>query len=182
MLRKLIAPWVRNKEGTTAIEFSLLAIPYVFLTVGIIEMAMMFTTASMLEAATGSAARMIRTGQIQQATNDPATQQNMFRDAFCEFAVLVNCSQVQLEVINIGDFSSFGDFAPSFDGDGNMVSQGFDSGGVSDVILIRVAYRYTLMTPFIGNLLGESGTNSRLFVSTVVLQNEPYEFVDIDDV
>ena len=38
-----------------------------------------------------------------------------------------------------------------------------------------LVYTYTMMTPFIGQLLA-GPNNSRLFMSTIVLQTEPYEF------
>jgi len=174
MLRNLL----HKKDGTTAIEFSLLAIPYMMLTMAIIEMSIMFASASLLEGATGQAARMVRTGQIQQASPDPAQQEQMFRDALCDFAVvLVDCNQVQLEVVRLTSFSDFGSMQPQIDENGEMISSGFNAGGVNDVMLIRTAYRYNLMTPFISTLLGESGNNSRLFISTIVLQTEPYEFL-----
>lgn len=171
-MHKFITRWVRKKEGSTAIEFSLMAIPYVMLTVGIIEMSIMYASASLLEGATGSAARMIRTGQIQQATSeDPET---MFRDAICSYAtVLINCNDVQIEVSTMDSFSDFS--GPSYDADGNLNNQGFAAGGVSDRVLIRVAYRYSMMTPFIGPLLA-GPDNSHMFISTIVLQTEPYEF------
>lgn len=166
--------WVRREEGTTAIEFSLLAIPFVFLVVGIIELSIMYASASMLEGATGSAARLIRTGQIQQAVaGDP---QQIFRDALCDYAlVLINCNDVQIEVQVMPSYGDFANFAPVYDGDGNLVPAGFDAGGVNDRMLIRTAYRYTMATPFIGALLAGPG-GSRLFMSTIVLQTEPYEF------
>lgn len=173
MLSKLFRGWVKEKEGTTAIEFSLLAIPYVFLTIGIIEMSVMYAAASLLEGATGSAARLIRTGQLQNMGGDP---EDSFRTAICDYAtVLIACEDVQIEVLPMTSFSDYDSMAPQFDEDGNLVSQGFDAGGSSDRVLIRVAYRYTMMTPFVGPLLAGS-TNSRLFMSTIVLQNEPYEF------
>ena len=74
--------------------------------------------------------------------------------------------------------SSFADastMSPVFDEDGAMVSQGFDAGGSSDRILVRASYTYSGLTPLVGPLLlGE--TNSRMFISTIVLQSEPYDF------
>ncbi len=165
--------WVRREEGTTAIEFSLLAIPFVFLVVGIIELSLMYASASMLEGATGSAARLIRTGQIQQAGGDP---QQMFQDALCGYALaLINCNDIQIEVQVMASYTDFAGLAPVFDEDGDLVPSGFDVGGVSDRMLVRTAYRYTMATPFIGALLAGPG-GSRLFMSTIVLQTEPYEF------
>ncbi|MDB2682932.1 pilus assembly protein [Alphaproteobacteria bacterium] len=178
MLIQQIQKWLKDSSGTTAIEFALLAIPFFTLTLAIIEMAIMFTTASVLEGATGSTARLIRTGQIQQGAANPTAQEEMFRDAFCgNITALVKCSDVEIEVVNMGSFGSYNSNLPQFDGNGDLVSRGFDAGGVSDVILIRAGYRYRLMTPFVNMLLGEGSTGTRYFMSTIVLQTEPYEFV-----
>ncbi|MCB1532949.1 MAG: pilus assembly protein [Alphaproteobacteria bacterium] len=164
--------WSRE-DGTTAIEFSLLFIPYLTLSLGIIELALMYSAGSLLEGATGSAARLIRTGQVQQAGGD---QQQMFRDAVCGFAtVLIDCDDVQIEVQQLASFSDVDSMNAQYDEDGNFVPQGFDPGGSNDRVLIRVAYRYTMMTPFIGPLLA-GPDNSIQFLSTIVLQTEPYEF------
>jgi len=176
MLR-ILRKFTRDISGTTAIEFSLIAIPLFTLVLAIIEMALMFASASILEGATGKAARLIRTGQVQQASADPAAQEQMFRDELCRHAaILVDCDEIEVESTNVGSFGDSNNFAVQFDAGGNMVSSGFDTGGVSSVILIRTAYRYTLMTPLVNLLLGENGSGTRYFMSTVALQTEPYEF------
>lgn len=163
--------WFRRDDGSTAIEFSLLFMPYMLISLGIMEISLMFASASILEGATDSASRLIRTGNIQQSSADPETA---FRDKMCEFAViLIDCADVEIEVSvldNYGDYTG-----ASFDGDGNMVSSGFDAGGSNDKVLIRVAYRYQMITPLVGPLLNGPG-GSTLFISTIVLQTEPYEF------
>ncbi|MGQ0526918.1 MAG: TadE/TadG family type IV pilus assembly protein [Alphaproteobacteria bacterium] len=174
MLRKLLKIWVRDKEASTAIEFSLLFIPYMMLTLAIIELAMMYTAASLLEGATNSAARLIKTGQVQQSqTMQP---EEMFAAAICEYAdVLIQCDEIVMEVIPLTSFTDYSELEPQYDEDGNMVSQGFDAGGSDDRVLIRTSYRYEMITPLIGELLaGPSG--KRTFISTLVLQSEPYEF------
>lgn len=170
---KFLKGWGKKTDGTTAIEFSLLVIPYLILSLGIIELAVMYTAASLLEGATGSAARLIRTGQVQQAAGDP---EQMFRDAICDYAtVLISCEDVEVEVIQMDSFADFDSYAPSYDEDGNMNSSGFSPGGSNDRVLIRTAYRYDMMTPFVGPLLA-GADGSILFMSTIVLQTEPYEF------
>jgi Flp pilus assembly protein TadG len=171
MLRFFRRYIIRN-EGSTAVEFSLLALPYIMLSLAIIELSMIYASASLLEGATDSAARLIRTGQIQKSgTADPEA---MFREALCEFAVvLIDCNDVSIEVMPLNSYNDYS--GPVFDGDGNMVSSGFDAGGANARVLIRVAYRYAMITPLVGPLLnGPDG--STLFMSTIVLQSEPYEF------
>lgn len=173
--------WVRlgrDRDGSVAIEFALVAIPFIFMLVAIIELALMFTSAALLESATSSASRQIRTGALQQAAARGPEQEALFRSALCSRAdILIVCDQIAVESVNIGSFSEYGSYAPRMDEDGNMAPQGFDAGGVSDVILVRTFFRYTFMTPVIGRFLGEGGTPTRRFVSTIVLQAEPYEFI-----
>ncbi len=163
--------FIKKEDGATAIEFSMLLMPYLLICLGIIELSLMFASASLLEGATDSAARLIRTGQLQQSNNDPET---MFRDAMCDFAVaLIDCNDLVIEVTTLDSYNDF--TAPTYDADGNMVSQGFDAGASNAKVLIRVSYRYTMVTPIVGPILN-GADGSTLFMSTIVLQTEPYEF------
>lgn len=173
MLGKLFKEWACDDDGVTAVEFSLLLGPYMMLVLGIIEISLMFLSANLLEGATNDAARLIRTGQLQESSQ---TADAVFRDALCSYRmVFVDCNQITVEVTPMTSFGDFGSLAPQFDGDGNLLSGGIDPGGANDRILIRTAYRYQMITPIVGNLLsGSSG--SKLFLSTIVLQTEPYDF------
>lgn len=168
--------WLSAKDGVTAVEFSFMAMPFIIMIIGTIEVALMFTTQSLLDASTSTAARLIRTGQIQQA--DPASQEEMFRETLCDFAsIMIPCGDIQFQVT---DLSSFGDAdgAPpaQFDEDGNLEDQGFSPGEDNDVVLIRVAYQYHIITPLMQLVLTNRGDGSRLMMSTIVLQTEPYNF------
>lgn len=165
--------WREGTRGTTAIEFSLLLVPYLMLTLGIIELSIMYTSASLLEGATGSAARLIRTGQLQQSGEDPEI---VFREALCDYVtVLIRCEDVQIEVLPLTSFYDAASMQAQFDEEGNLISGGFDAGGSDDRVLVRTAYRYEMITPFIGRFFASSD-GRRLFMSTIVLQTEPYEF------
>ncbi|MGN7439169.1 MAG: TadE/TadG family type IV pilus assembly protein [Alcanivorax sp.] len=168
---KLLRKYKKNRDGATAIEFSMLFMPYLLISLGIIELSLMYLSASLVEGATDSAARLIKTGKIQQTNGDP---QQMFRDALCDFAtVLVDCEDFIIEVTTI---DSYGDYsAATFDSNGDLIPQGFDPGASNDRVVIRVAYRYQMITPIVGPLLNGPG-GSTLFMSTIVMQSEPYEF------
>lgn len=173
MLGKLFKRWRTKEDGVTAVEFSLLFAPYMMLTLGIIEVSMMFLSASLLEGATNDAARLIRTGQMQESGSSP---EDAFNDALCSFAMaFVDCNDITVEVQQLTSFNDFSSMSPTFDGDGNLVSNGVDIGGSSDRVLIRTAYRYNMMTPLVGPLLS-GGSGSKLFMSTIVFQTEPYDF------
>ena len=63
-----------------------------------------------------------------------------------------------------------------FNEDGDLQDQGFDAGGVSDVVMIRTAFKYAIKTPMMQLILTNNNDGNRILLSTVVLQTEPYEF------
>lgn len=175
----LIRRWLRGEDAATAIEFALVAFPFTYLLIGIVELSLMFAATSTLDAATNDAARLIRTGQVQQTNGDP---QDMFEDLLCQkISVFLPCSGIQYEVITMNGFSDFASYPASFDEDGNLESSGFDPGAVDDVVLIRAAYRYPLMTPLLGAVFSDGPNNTKLMVTTVVLETEPYDVRQVVD-
>lgn len=173
----IFSKWFKRKEGTTAVEFALVGIPFVLMVVGTIEMSLMFTAQAVLHESTTTAARLIRTGQIQ--TGQMGDGETAFRDAVCDFAALmIPCGRIQFQVMQIGQFGDADEVPPAeFDEDGNLEDQGFDPGSVSEVVMIRVVYNYPVITPFMQPILGETGGH-RQMISTIILQNEPYQFED----
>lgn len=135
---------------------------------------MLFTAGTLLEGAVYDASRKIRTGQFEGVAN----AEQAFSDALCEHVhVLMDCSDFQYDVRVLATFADAAAVPdPLVDEDGNLVDQGYDAGGVSDIVMVRVSYRYPMMTPLIGDIFGQYGGNTRLLVSTTVFQSEPYKF------
>ena len=173
LIERSLKRWRYDRNGSTAVEFALIGIPFIFMVIGIIEMSLMFTSQSLLEASTAEAAREIRTGAIQQGGGEDA-----FTEVLCDFAaVLIPCGDIQYQVVSMEDFGEAEDFPDaSFDEDGNLEDQQFDPGGVSDVVMIRVAYTYPIKTPMMQLMLTNNNDANRIMLSTIVLQTEPYEF------
>ena len=174
MMIKFFGKWGKNREGATAIEFAFLAMPYLLLSLGIIELSLMFASESMLEGATTRAARVVKTGQLQQSGS--ANLENDFRAKLCEYApVMIRCDDIVIEARVMESFADYASMQPQFDQDGQMESDGFALGGSSENIMIRVAYNYTAFTPLVGQMLW-GADSSRMFMSTIVLKSEPYDF------
>lgn len=171
---------VRNNDGVTAVEFAFFAIPFIFLLVGMVEIGMLSTAGTLLQGATDDAARLIRTGQAQESA-DP---QGAFEDKLCEKVnLLVNCNNLVYEVIKIDENQGFGGISenmdliePTFDANGDLQSDGFDPGSENSLIIVRVTYHYPLLSPFVGPFLSDEGKNTKLLMSTAIIQNEPYDF------
>jgi Flp pilus assembly protein TadG len=163
--------WIRECKGSTAVEFCLVGFPFVLMTIGIIELSLMFTAQSVLHEASFTASRLIRTGQLQQGGGDEST----FREAVCDFAsVMIPCASIQFQVKTLPSFSDAQDEPPLFDADGNLTDQTFDPGDEEEVVLIRVSYNYPIYTPLMQPILADHGTKRTLY-STIVLRTEPYQ-------
>ncbi len=171
---KMFRRFIKREDGATAVEFAIVGIPFTFCLIAVIEITLMYAANSMLEGATNSAARLIRTGQVQQS----GMPEDLFKNQLCNFAnVFLDCNAIQYEVVTLpGGFSDADSNQPSFDQNGDLIPQGFDPGGVNDVVLIRSVYRYRFMTPVIGPLMASGPNQTKTMMTTLVLQTEPYEF------
>lgn len=169
-----VRKWFRDIGGTTAVEFSLVGIPFILMIVGTIEMALMFTAQSVLQESTFTASRLIRTGQLQ--LSEEGDREEMFRDAVCGFSeMLIPCDDIQFSVQSVPSFADADDMPPEFDEDGNMINTEFDPGGANGVVLVRVSYNYPVRTPLMQPVLSNRSGGVRTMLSTIVLQAEPYE-------
>ena len=59
--------FIDDRRGSAAVEFGILAIPFFLLVFAIIEVALQFFVAEILDTATSQAARLIRTGEAYHA-------------------------------------------------------------------------------------------------------------------
>jgi Flp pilus assembly protein TadG len=159
------------RSGVTAIEAALVMPPFLFMAVGIIEVALLYFVAATLEGQVGQASRQIRTGNVQVAS-DP---QQAYRDLLCgNLGGLVTCSDV---IIDVRRYSSFGNVAypPYFDDDGEEQGAQFTPGAPGDIVVVRTAYRWRILTPFLAEFLGDGGGSTKLLSATAVFRNEPYQ-------
>ncbi len=169
-----ISQFCKRDDGATAIEFAFVAVPFVILMMAIVEISLFFAASSLIEGATSSAARLIKTGQLQQM--EDADPQEAFETALCDHAsIFARCENLQFEVVQLDGFSDAANYQPEYDEDGNLVSNGFSTGGVNDIILVRTIYRYPLVLPFFQQVFSDGANGTRLIMSTVVFQTEPYD-------
>jgi Flp pilus assembly protein TadG len=167
-LRCLAAP-LRDERGSAAVEFALVAPPFLLLLVGILEISMMSFTGSVIEGATKEAARQIRTGQIQGSA-DPVVA---FQQELCSSLYnVIDCGRVLFHVQTFASFQAVS-MPLELDEDGEIINTTFAPGSSGAVTIVRAMYRWEFATPFIANVI-PSGPGGHLLISTVAFQNEPY--------
>ena len=177
IVRGAIYRFFRDDEGVAAIEFALVVIPVTFIMIGIIEISMLFAASTQLDAATGEAARALRTGQLQEMS-DTADAKDEFEDIVCQnIKALMDCDGLQYETVKVNDFTAAAGNNASFD-DGVLENDGnFELGGPDEVMLIRTAYQYPISTPAFQQFFANDPDNdARIISTTKVLKVEPYKF------
>ena len=77
---RLARRFMRRQDGAAAVEFALVALPFLALTFAILETALVFFAGQTLEAAAADPARLIMTGQAQTGGFD----KDAFKAAVCQ--------------------------------------------------------------------------------------------------
>lgn len=163
----------RDRSGATAVEFALVAAPFFFLLFAMIEIAAVFFTSTVLENAVLETGRQIRTGQAQAAGMTSAG----FKDEICSrINVVGNCDRLEFDVQVFSGFNTVDQTSPvQEDGSLDNGSFGWDPGEAGDVVLVRVFYRWSLLTPNFGGALSNMSGNQRLLTAATVFRNEPFD-------
>jgi Flp pilus assembly protein TadG len=161
----------RNRGGSAAIEFALVAPVFFALLFAIIETAIMFFASQVLETITQESARMILTGQAQTASYT----QPQFQTYVCsQIPALFNCSSVYVDVESYPAFSSV-TINSQIDSSNNFINNmQYNPGGPGDIVVVRVFYPWQLFVTGLGYNISNLSGNQRLLVATAAFRNEPY--------
>ena len=181
-VRSLLRRWRSDDSGMTAVEFGLVAMPFMMLLFGIISVCLYFFTNFTLENAVWHTARALRTGQVQQGkgvystATTTETKKAAFKAALCALAPhFLNCNKV---VVIVQSSASFGGITePKCATNGVMVDQTaatFDTGTASSVILVTVCYPWDFggKLPFVK--IGNLNNGAVLLQASVAFRTEPY--------
>jgi len=164
--------FVRQQDGAAAVEFALVAAPFLAMTFAIIETAIVFFAGQALETAAADGARLIMTGQAQNAGYD----QTKFKQAVCgKIYGLFNCTGgLHVDVKNYPAFSSIPAGKPITNG--NMdTTVGYSPGNPGDIVVVKLMYQWPVYVSLLGLNLSDMSGGKRLLMSTVAFRNEPYK-------
>lgn len=161
----------KNEEGVAAVEFALVAGPFLFLLFAIIEFAMVFFASQVLETATASASRLIMTGQAQTRNFDQAA----FKNEICTKAsALMNCAGIAVDVRTYTSFGSATSSKPVTSGAVNYSGMTYSQGSGGDIVVVRAVYEWPVLMPTFGLTIGDLSNGKRLLMATAAFRNEPF--------
>ncbi len=172
--RSLLRRFVAARRGATAVEFALVAAPFLALMFGVLELGLVFMVSTTLDNATEAAARTIRTGQLQGAGGSASS----FKTAVCDNMTWLGSSCSGKLTVDVRTFPKFADVAmsdPVTDGAVDASKTAFTPGNGEDIVVVRAYYEWTLITPMLNAGLANLGGTKRLVYSTVTFRNEPYD-------
>jgi Flp pilus assembly protein TadG len=161
----------RNRDGSAAVEFALVAPLFFALLFAIIETGLVFFAGQALETATQEVARLVLTGQAQKI----GYTQQQFKGEVCKrLTTLFDCSGgVHVDVESFSSFSSI--TPPDVIDDGNFVpTDQYNPGNACDVVVVRLFYQWPIYVTGFGYDLSNLAGKKRLLMGTAAFRNEPF--------
>lgn len=171
-VRKALRRFRRNRRGSAAVEFALVAPVFFALLFAIIETGIVFFAGQVLETVTQDSARMIMTGQAQTG----GYTQSQFKTYVCgKISVLFDCANgIYVDVQSYPVFSGVSINDP-IDGSKNFVPpNNYSPGGPGDIVVVRLFYQWPLIVTGLGYNIANLSGSKRLLTATAAFRNEPY--------
>jgi Flp pilus assembly protein TadG len=171
-IRRLSRRFRRNRRGSSAVEFALVAPMFFALLFAMLETALVFFAGQILEIGTQDTARLLFTNQAQGTLN---AQQ--FHDNLCaRVSVLMSCSNLYVDVKSFSSFTAItsADLADPIDGSGNLVNNfTYPTPNPGDTVVVRAFYQWPIFVTKLGYNLSNMSGNKKLLTATAAFQVEP---------
>jgi Flp pilus assembly protein TadG len=161
----------RSHGGAAALEFSLVAAPFLAL---LVETGMVFFGGRVLDEVVANSSRYIMTGQAQIT----GMTQSGFATYVCnQTAALFNCNNFMINVQNYNSFSVASTSTPTltFNSQDQVTNTwAWSPGNPGDIVVVQVMYQWPVVLGPLNFNLANLSNGNRLLVSTAVFKNEPY--------
>lgn len=173
-----LARFIRDRSGSTAIEFVMLAMPFSLLVFAILESCIAFGGQQLLANVTDDVARQLRTGEIQADDLDEAGLRRMICDEL-EIMVAKDCPGLEVDLQNFDTFEQAAALRIRYVGSGpskdiDTAGFGVEPGPALSKNMLRVFYRWPVMTDFMRKSMSNIQGSKTLLFATATWQNEPF--------
>jgi Flp pilus assembly protein TadG len=169
------AGFARREEGAAALEFALIAAPFIALLLATLQTALAFFAGQVLESAVADSSRQILTGSAQGAGLDQAG----FAATVCgKIQTLFDCGGLMIDVQTAGSFAAANTATPTltFDAQGNVTNNwAYQPGNPGDIVVMRVMYQWPVFLGPLGLSLSNEANGNLLLMATATFKNEPFQ-------
>ena len=172
----------RDEGGVAAMQFALIAAPFLALLFAVLETALVFWAGQVLQTAVTDTARDVYTGTFQLAhvASTPAQTKDDIKTAICTRVLAMFDCATKL-TIDVKSYTTFPTTLPSpivVDSNGNRAVDPnfgqYSNPGPNQVVLVRAIVLY----PVFVNLLGSNTSNlngtTRVLMGSAAFRTEPY--------
>ena len=169
---RTVRRFAHGKDGVAAVEFGIVAAPFLALMFAIMETSLIFFASQTLETAVADSARLIMTGQAQNQSFTAA----QFKTAVCDRVKgLFDCvGGLQIDVKTYSAFGSVDNSKP-VDANGNLKTNfGYQPGGPGEIVVVRLMYQFPVYASLLGFNLSDMSGSKRLVMATAAFRNEPF--------
>ncbi len=179
-VRNVLRRFRRNRRGSAAVEFALVAPVFFGLLFAIIETAIIFFASQVLETAAQDSARMILTGQAQNAgyTNVSVFKTNVVCRSGSILNVLFDCKNgIYVDVESYPSFVSvpLTTINSQIDNNGNFINNmKYCPGNAGDTVVVKMFYQWPLFVTGLGYNIANLSGSQRLLMATAAFRNEPF--------
>lgn len=182
-VRKIAGRFQSDARGATAVEFALIAVPFLALMSAIIEVAFIIWATQNLDHVLEKTARPVFTGGFQEANKDqkdPKVLLERLKTSFCSSGGLLpvfECQNIKLDVVTPNSYAG-GNAPTPFDSNTgswkpNAGTQ-YSCPKPGSIVIVSAAVKFPVFFSFLkGPQTFLDG--SRLLQSTTVFRTEPYQ-------
>jgi Flp pilus assembly protein TadG len=166
-----------DTRGSTAIEFALVATPFLMMIFGVINTGMYYYSVNSLDRGIEDASRAVRTGEAQKAGKTVGD----FKTLVCNAASgYVDCSKVEILLQSVPEWQNLTPQAcqsagvlTTGTGTGTDLLQSY-TGTQNQVVLVTACYKWETAKYLPFFKLGNLGDGSMLIQSSTAFRTEPY--------
>ena len=166
-LPNLLRRFKSERKGSTAIEFAFIIVPFLMLTLGTLEIALIHLSRSSMADAIEKTSRQVMTGEAGCMTAEEYIEELCGRIAFTNGQCSANTKVVMQELDTF--MSDPGADEQDFD----SITSDIDNGTSDSIMLLRAYHRWEVMFPLLDDALG-GGEGELVLVSNLAFRNEPF--------
>jgi len=164
----------RARDGSAAVEFGMIALPFFILLFGILEIGLLLLVDAVVETAVSDMGRLVRTGQAQQGALTPAALKQKLCNQMSVFAG--DCpKRAFIDVRMVENYSDPIADDPLKSGVFDPSVLEYSPGNPGDRVLVRVWYEQPIITPFIAQAVSHTKDHKVMLTTSMAFRNEPYQ-------
>jgi Flp pilus assembly protein TadG len=173
--------FLKSSDGAAAVEFALVAAPFIFVLGCICETGLMLFAEYVLQNSVQDAARLVRTGQTSKGDGTVTMSASAFKTSLCtQVSIIIDCAnKVTVYVNSASNFASLSAIV------GNPLNIGpnaagaqyrltYTPGGQQKAAAVLASYDWNFTFPFMNFLGNLKWVKARRIYGIAIFRNEPF--------